>query len=233
MSDPDLEADAQILDAEMRVEDDEYVRRRRLKAINDAREHANKAQSLAWAAYLDGDISERERGVIVFSTAQRFLREVRKPIEQVEGSRELIESKPLGTWRPASPSAPEDSSDEDGPASARLVGVASPAPIKVDADAGELTPVGIRFMYRSQPTLDLEWEATFERHYRADDTRRLHTQEVVPEPIALAALDLAINLLDKTELNLQTHDDDTAGFSYRDILENGPPDPDGQEPPQL
>jgi len=96
-----------ILDAEVSVDDEEFNARRRIKAINDARDRVRRSYYLSKAREIEGVMTQLERRQAVRSTVRVYFSEVRPIIrhelneesgdDEMGDAGELLVAEALGT----------------------------------------------------------------------------------------------------------------------------------------
>lgn len=192
----------QILDPELSVGEDEYIKRRRLKAINDAREAVTRYLPRARAEQIGGKLSERERQILLVETVQAFLRESKNALKKIEEAEDVLLKEAIGRWQIQRPQT-----------GARLVDIEG---LSGACDVRENTVVvnGLLSVANSEPVLKLHWEVRETRHYGADRVRQHVSRQPFSAHIALISFDMATGHLDEAGLNysFSTGEDTIFGF---------------------
>jgi hypothetical protein len=210
-----------VLDAAIDVDDDEYVRRRRLKAINDARERAAEMPAKTWPLVVEGRLGRETRELMIFSAVQAFIREVWPALEAVDNSTELLKDATLGEI------------ELTPPGNRRVANADATTLVELDnnlasfevADARQysaIRPTGLEFVIDSPGRFRTTWRALKENHTRADETEVVRGEQTIPERISMAAFDLAIDGLRDTDLSISAQRDrDEYDQSYGHLAATG------------
>lgn len=189
----------QILDPDLAVEDDEYVRRRRLKAINDARDRVAEVGLRARLEQMEGNIRSIHREAVYTEAVQSFLIQAEMVIRKIEGSEKLLKKEELGSWRLSPPSTTSGCA---------LLSINGLEHCKYDPERREVTAVGLRSLYESSAVYTVHWKITEERHIGENRISNNSSMGVFPEHVSRQAFSRAVRLLDKAGINYMPRQDE-------------------------
>lgn len=209
-TDAEFEDDGPVLDPSLKVDHDEYVRRRRLKAINDAREAVTKYLPRSRVAQIEGRLTEQDRQLLLFDTVQSFIRTSRgvlRDLEEMEEIDGVMADMSMGQWRLSAPSNSASVVDVDG--------------LKQCSVKGQtVTAHGLRAILESSSMYTVAWEVETQRHTRKNEVTTKVTRDTFPEDVATRAFDAAAEAMKAAGLNFQIRSDEEEYVGeYSDLIE--------------
>lgn len=200
----------QILDPGLSVDDDEYVRRRRLKSINDTRDRVHNVLPEARLEQLQGNLTERDRAAIFTESVQAFLSQAEPTILKLDGAAELMENETVGEWEIDPPNYNHvELLDADGLSNC-----------SIDTNTLTVTAHGLDSIIESSAEFTCYWSVIEERYLQGNRSTQTATHGAFPEHVARSAFRMAVRFLDDAGINFQPHlDSDEYEGKYAHLVE--------------
>lgn len=232
----DSEADSgQVIDADVTVDDEEYNNRRRIQAINDARDRVDRALMKSRAREMEGLISQTEARKAVRTAVRIYFRQVRstvqnelgigptkdksrtngheEPIEETQKTEiaDLLRSKPLGHMNLQPPRPRRD-----------YERITDNLPNQCEFAERRGTVIGIRGIYgviELPSPIRTRWYYTDDHPVTGGGERSDMSTTAIPRKVSLRAAEHIDALLQKLGLGLQMEESEQHTHIDRELLE--------------
>lgn len=174
-----------LVDLENELSDDEYNNRRRLKAINDARERVSEIALDVERALMMREVDRYRASWAIHAAVKMFIRETQWVLaNHPEGEKHYYE-KPIGEM-----TLPRDD--------AQLV---EPIP-STTVDDGVVKFYGLYSILECPREIEVGWTEVEHSHVHGRETTTKQDTMTVPMNISMHAYDVLVNLLGESDLNL-------------------------------
>lgn len=210
--------DGGVLDEEVNVDDEEFNARRRIKAINDARDRVRRSYVMSEARQIEGAMTDLERRQAVRATARVYYSEVRPIIrhelESSDGSDQtgdaarLLDADGLGTISLERPAGLQD-----------VHGVSTNISGEYASRQGtEIAISGVRALVKLPSPVVVRWRHREQRPVTGGEMSEVVTQTDMPAEMALYAAELIDEFLAEHGFGVIDDGPEEAGFDYEDLL---------------
>lgn len=188
------------------LDDDEYVRRRRLKAILDAREQVERTVARVEENHIQGALRRSEGDRAVIRAVQSYLRQTRLIVEQIDGGKELLEEEQIGVTQLQTPDlAPDECKIR--PPQVELAAIDGITRVRADGDRIEW--IGTRSVLEASPRFVATFEVSEVTAYEGRSTSTEAVRQTVPRSLAMRALERTEELLDDSPLAIHIQEAET------------------------
>lgn len=200
----------QILDPNLDVDVDEYVRRRRLKSMNETRDMVYKILPKARLEQMAGNMSGQHRAALYTEAVQSYLDQVENTILKLDGADEILKKEEIGTWQLSHP----------GGANAELLDVDGLESVEIDPATYEARAIGLRSIMESGAEFSTQWRVVRENYLQSDKVNHEINHHSFPERIARKGFRMAIRFLDDAGMNYQPQTDgEVYEGKYEDLMD--------------
>lgn len=200
----------QILDPNLDVDVDEYVRRRRLKSMNETRDMVYKILPKARLEQMAGNMSGQHRAALYTEAVQAYLDQVENTILKLDNAKEILTQEEIGSW--------QIMPDHGG--GAELLALDGLENVEIDPETYEATAYGLRSIMESGAEYSIRWRVERDNHLRANEISQEVSHHSFPERVARRGFRLAIRFLDDAGMNYQPHtDNEVYEGKYEDLVD--------------
>lgn len=219
---------------------EDYIKASRLEDIRDAKRNVHDVLNKTHEAKAAGEISRQEANGHVRRAIENFVREIRYPLKNTDSGQEYWDEKEVGVVTISPPSIAKiawhhrQRNDIGGPTHQ-----SNPTQVppeydvdrqRTDLSAKAIRLTGLKSLFEAPNPIPTTFTAVFHVRFHGTVTHRMRKTQQIPLDILQKYFDMALDAAGDLDISVDLSEDaGDAGFDYRDVLEEGPPD-EGEAP---